>query len=83
MSRVSLPVHTVSESSANIFTLVWTLSGRSLMYIRNIIGPKTDPCGTPLLTRDWEEYAVLEQIWLKRTLQERPDPSEHLVADAV
>ena len=26
------------------------LSGRSLMYIRNRIGPNTKPCGTPVTT---------------------------------
>ena len=34
-------------SSANNLTLTLTCSGRSLMYARNSMGPRTDPCGTP------------------------------------
>ena len=28
-----------------------TFSGRSFINIRNKIGPRTDPCGTPLVTQ--------------------------------
>ena len=34
-------------SSANILHDEFIPSGRSLMYIKNKIGPSTDPCGTP------------------------------------
>ena len=37
-------------SSANFNILLVTPSSRSLMYIKNKIGPSTDPCGTPLKT---------------------------------
>ena len=37
-------------SSANSKMLLVTPSSRSLMYIKNKIGPSTDPCGTPLKT---------------------------------
>ena len=35
------------ESSANNRMLDDMLSVRSFIYIRNISGPRTDPCGTP------------------------------------
>lgn len=34
-------------SSANSFLVQLSISGRSLMYTRNNIGPSTLPCGTP------------------------------------
>ena len=37
-------------SSANNFTLLWTISGRSFTYRRKRTGPSTLPCGTPLVT---------------------------------
>ena len=39
-------------SSANIqvYEGFSTQSGRSLIYIRNIIGPNTEPCKTPEIT---------------------------------
>ena len=37
-------------SSANFNTLLVMSSSKSLMYIKNTIGPNTDPCGTPLQT---------------------------------
>ena len=44
-------------SSANIFILQLTISGMSFTYIRNRIGPNTDPCGTPLITSTHSEYS--------------------------
>ena len=35
-------------SSANFNTLLVMSSSKLLMYIKNKIGPNTDPCGTPL-----------------------------------
>ena len=37
-------------SSANFNTLLVMSSSKSLIYIKNKIGPSTDPCGTPLKT---------------------------------
>ena len=34
--------------SANRFGLHWSLSDKSLIWIRNKRGPRIDPCGTPL-----------------------------------
>ena len=36
--------------SANLSTLLDMSSSRSFIYIKNSIGPNTDPCGTPLKT---------------------------------
>ena len=38
------------ESSANFSTLLDMSSSKSFIYIKNSIGPNTDPCGTPLKT---------------------------------
>ena len=37
-------------SSANVNTLLVMSSSKSLIYIKNKIGPNTDPCGTQLKT---------------------------------
>ena len=37
-------------SSANFSTLLDVSSSKSFIYIKNSIGPNTDPCGTPLRT---------------------------------
>ena len=37
-------------SSANKLSGDNTFKGRSFMNIKNDIGPRTDPCGTPLVT---------------------------------
>ena len=37
-------------SSANIFTLLFTARGISLMYMTKSVGPSTLPCGIPLVT---------------------------------
>ena len=37
-------------SSANILMDEVTVSGMSLMYVRNRSGPRTGPCDTPLVT---------------------------------
>ena len=40
-------VRYIAVSSANRQTWDCTLSGRSLMYSRNRIGPRTESCSTP------------------------------------
>ena len=42
-------------SSTKILQVDWMLSGKSLMYIKNIRGPRTDPCGTPDFINSLEE----------------------------
>ena len=37
----------IAVSPAKSLTLDLTCSGRSLMYTRKSIGPRTEPCGTP------------------------------------
>ena len=37
-------------SSTNLSTLLDMSSSKSFIYIKNSIGPNTDPCGTPLKT---------------------------------
>ena len=37
-------------SSANLTTLLDMSSSKSCIYIKNSIGPNTDPCGTPFKT---------------------------------
>ena len=37
-------------SSTNLSTLLDMPSSKSFIYIKNSIGPNTDPCGTPLKT---------------------------------
>ena len=37
-------------SSANLSTLLDMSSSKSFIYIKNSIGPNSDPCGTPLKT---------------------------------
>ena len=37
----------IAVSSAKSLTLDLTCSGRSLIYTRKRIRPRTDPCGTP------------------------------------
>ena len=49
-------------SSANIFTLLFTVSGISFTYIKKRIGPNTDPCGTLLMTSNYSEYSLLTII---------------------
>ena len=45
-------------SSAKSLTLGLTCSGRSFMYARKRIGPRTEPCGTPEET-DFINYNFL------------------------
>ena len=46
-SVVELIARYMTVSFAKSLTLDLTCSGRSLMYARKSIGPRTDPCGTP------------------------------------
>ena len=43
-------------SSAKNLTLDLTCSGRSFMYARKRIGPRTEPCGTP------EETGIFSEL---------------------
>ena len=67
------------QSSARSLTVELIFLGRSLMYSKNIAGPKTVPCGTP------EETYTLSEVTPSRTtccvllvrkfsIQERSDP---------
>ena len=42
--------NTAFVSSANLSTLLDMSSSKSFIYIKNSIGPNTDPCGIPLKT---------------------------------
>ena len=46
-------------SSANFRTVLSRFSSISLMYIRNRVGPKIEPCGTPLVTLFHPKYELL------------------------
>ena len=46
LSAVELIARYKAVSSAKSLTLDSTCSGRSLMYARKRIGPRTEPCGT-------------------------------------
>ena len=46
-------------SSAKSLTLDLTCSGRSFMYARKRIGPRTEPCGTPEETGIFSELIPL------------------------
>src|SRR6516225_8472746 len=56
-SSLAIHLHNL-ESSANLFNLDTKPSSRSLMYIINKMGPKTEPCGTPLVTPFQSEYSL-------------------------
>ena len=49
-------------SSAKSLTLDLTCSGRSFMYARKRIGPRTEPCGTPDETVFWGRMLVRSPI---------------------
>ena len=46
----------MAVSSAKSLTLDLTWSGRSFMYARKSMGPRTEPCGTP------EDTAILSDL---------------------
>ena len=46
-SMCELRARYIAVSSTKSLTLDLTCSGRSLVYTRKIIGPRTKPCGTP------------------------------------
>ena len=56
LSVVELIARYKAVSSANSLTLDLTCSGRSFMYARKRIGPRTEPCGTP------EETEMLSEL---------------------
>ena len=58
-------VRYTAVSSANRPTWDCTLSGRSLMYSRNRVGPRTEPCGTPEDTGTSSEHSPSKRtVWL-------------------
>ncbi len=62
-------------SSANIFAVAITVSGKSLPYSKNKTGPRMEPCGTPLVTR-----AHFEVPFLRMTLYLLLDKNEDIQA---
>ena len=56
LSLVSLILPSSFVSSANLNTELTMSVSRSLMKMRNKTGPRTDPCGTPLVTNLHIEY---------------------------
>ena len=53
----------MAEASAKSLTLDLTCSGRSFMYARNKMGPRTEPCGTPEETDivpEWEPFVTTD-----------------------
>lgn len=52
-----------NKTQAYTLTLHETESGRSLMYSRNNVGPRTDPCGTPELTGASDSLALTATFW--------------------
>ena len=58
-------VRYTAVSSAKRRTWDCTLSGKSLIYKRNNIGPRTEPCGTPEDTGIWSEHSPSSTtLWL-------------------
>ena len=58
-------------SSANLNTELVRPLSRSLMKIRNRIGPNTDPCGTPLVTGLLDEYCPPTHICCQKGFEPR------------
>ena len=56
LSVVELIAMYKAVSSAKSLTLDLTCSGRSFMYARKRIGPRTEPCGTP------EETGIFSEL---------------------
>ena len=56
-SCIDLTVRYIIQSSAKSLVLEVTVSGRSLMNIRNSKGSRTVPCSTPLITSTLSEVA--------------------------
>ncbi|CAI5767613.1 Calponin-homology (CH) domain-containing protein, partial [Podarcis lilfordi] len=52
-------------SSANLIRMPLSPSSKSLIKVLNKTGPKTEPCGTPLVTllQD-EEEPLMSTLWL-------------------
>ena len=64
----------MAVSSAKSLTLYLTWSGRSFIYARKSMGPRTEPCGTP------EDTAILSDLTpFKRTAWERESHWSHLL----
>ena len=63
---ISIIVHLwVKISSAYKLTPHVTISGKSFMYIRNNVGPSTEPCGTPEVTdRSGDSVPRTATLWL-------------------
>ena len=52
----------MAVSSAKSLTLDLTWSGRSVIYARKSMGPRTEPCGTP------EDTAILSDLTPFKTI---------------
>ena len=53
----------MAVSSEKSLTLNHTCSGRSFMYARNKMGPRTEPCGTPEKTGivpEWKPFVTTD-----------------------
>ena len=61
LSLSSLISQKIFVSSANISIVLWTISGMSFTKTINNIGPRTLPCGMPLMTA-----ADIDTIWAFR-----------------
>src|SRR5664279_1714410 len=68
-------------SSANIFKLDVIHCGRLFTKSRNNSGPRTDPCGTPLVTSIHVEYAL--RILTRMVLAVRKDSIHFNVFPAI
>ena len=56
-------------SSANVLQSEVNQSGKSLIYIRNNNGPKTDPCGTPAKMLFHEDFCPFKRTCCCRFLR--------------
>ena len=59
----------MAVSSAKSLTLDLTWSGRSFMYARNKMGPRTEPCGTPEETGivpEWKLFVTTDCFLLSK-----------------
>ena len=68
-------------SSAKSLTLDLTCSGRSFMYARNKMGPRTDPCGTPEETGNVQETGIVIRKYHNHKQQTNPRHREEELHD--
>ena len=70
-------------SSAKSLTLDLTCSGRSFMYARKRIGPRTEPCGTPEETGIFSELIPLITTACFSIIQKVLNPFKSVSSDAI